>query len=217
MSKVLNTNQLISLYKKGFFPMAENATSKEIKYYKPEKRFILPIKKFHIPRKLFTEFKKNKYEFKINSQFADVVKNCSLPRKINSGTWINKIILDTYIELHIKGYAKSIECFDNNKLIGGLYGIHIGGCFFGESMFSKIKNTSKLCLLFLISILNNQNFNLLDSQYYNKHLLQFGAFEIKDSIYQTILHKEINKLSIFPNIFDFQKSLSILHSISHKS
>ena len=196
--------------------MAENAYESEINFYKPKIRFVIPIKSFHIPKKLFSEFKKQTYHFTINYDFYAVINNCSEARK-NSKTWINTTIKDTYFELYKEGYVKSIECYDGEKLIGGLYGVHIGSCFFGESMFSSIKNTSKLCLLFLISILNYKNFTLLDSQYYNQHLLQFGGFEITDNEYQKILKSNLEKKCIFPEKFNIQKSFSILQSISQIS
>jgi len=197
--------------------MAKNATSEEISFYRPEKRFIIPINEFHIPKKLLSEFKKGEYSFKINSQFSSVIENCALPRRNSNETWINKIIQDTYIKLNKEGFAKSIECYLQKKLVAGLYGINIGGCFFGESMFSHIPNTSKLCLLFLISILIKKNFYLLDSQFYNQHLLQFGAYEISDEKYQILLKEGRNRKCFFPKFFNFQKSVLILQSLSHKS
>ena len=197
--------------------MAEDGKSNKISFYKPEKRFIIPIDSFHIPRKLFSEFKKNKYQFLINYNFPLVIKNCARVRKTSNETWINQIIIDTFIQLNKEDYAKSIECYLENKLVGGLYGLHIGGCFFGESMFSSSSNVSKLCLLFLISILLKENFNLLDSQFYNPHLLQFGAYEISNIKYQEKLKNAINKKNVFLENYDHQESISILHSISHKS
>ena len=197
--------------------MAENGMSNKISFYKPEKRFIIPIDSFHIPKKLFNEFKKNKYQFLINYNFPLVIKNCARVRKTSNETWINQIIIDTFIQLNKENYAKSIECYLENELIGGLYGLHIGGCFFGESMFSSSSNVSKLCLLFLISILLKENFNLLDSQFYNPHLLQFGAYEISNFKYQEKLKSGINKKCFFLGSYSHQESISILHSISHKS
>ena len=202
--------------------MAKNANSEEIDFYKPEKRFIIPINCFHIPKKLLSEFKKGEYHFEINANFSLVIENCTKNRKTldinnDSETWINQIIKDTYVKLYRQGYAKSIECFYENKLVGGLYGLHIGACFFGESMFSHFTNTSKLCLLFLISILKNYNFKLLDSQFYNSHLVQFGAYEISNQKYQERLKEGINEKCIFPKSFDYQKSFLILQSLSHKS
>ena len=115
------------------------------------------------------------------------------------------------------GYAHSIECWDANKLIGGLYGLHINSCFFGESMFNKTANSSKLCLLFLISILIKYNFHLLDSQFYNPHLLQFGAYEILDEEYQNKLKIALSKKNTFPAKIAYSESLSILQSITQTS
>ena len=109
------------------------------------------------------------------------------------------------------------RCYDDDKLIGGLYGVHIGGCFFGESMFSDITNTSKFCLLYLIAILKKNSFSILDSQFYNEHLIQFGAFEIENKIYLKELAASINDKRAFTFIDNFQEVLSLLQPNSHKS
>ena len=197
--------------------MAENAMSNKISFYKPEKRFIIPIETFHVPKKLLREFKKKKYQFSINYKFSEVIENCARVKRTPNETWINQTIINTFIELNHEGYAKSIECYEENKLVGGLYGLHIGACFFGESMFSSASNISKLCLLFLISILFKEKFTLLDSQFYNPHLLQFGAYEISNFEYQKKLKNGINKNNIFLTNYDYQESVSTLHLISHKS
>jgi len=196
--------------------MAENSATEKIKFYKPEFRFLLPIYNFHLPKKLFGEYKRNKYQFKINTNFSKVIYECS-KRKGDEDTWINEIIINTYIELNKKGYAHSIECWESNKLVAGLYGVHIGSCFFGESMFSKKTNTSKLSLLYLISILIKNKFFLLDSQFYNHHLLQFGGYEISDINYQSLLKKGINNKSDFIDNLDFYESLPILQSLTQTS
>lgn len=217
MTKIIDPEKIIQLYKQGYFPMAENAYSEEINFYKPKIRFIVPIKSFHIPKKLFSDFKKTTFNFKINTNFKEVIEGCKKIKKKRKDTWINPIIKNSYINLNKKGYAKSIECYEENILIGGLYGIHIGRCFFGESMFSLKNNTSKFCLLFLVSILIHYKFTLLDSQFFNPHLLQFGAYEITNKDYELKLKKSINFYSDFPELFSFQKSLSILQSLIHKS
>ena len=217
MIKIIDPQKIIQLYKKGYFPMAENAFNEKINLFKPEKRFIIPIHNFHIPKKLFLKYKKSSFKFKVNYQFSEVIELCSKINNKRKETWINPIIKDTYINLHNYGYAKSIECYDGSKIIGGLYGIHIGKCFFGESMFSLENNTSKFCLLFLISILKKYKFTLLDSQYHNTHLLQFGAYEISNKEYQLKLKDGISNFSIFPKLFSHQESISNLQSLSHKS
>ena len=197
--------------------MAENAESEVVNLYQPKKRFIIPIDNFHVPKKLFKLFKRNTYTFKINNNFENVISKCQLANRKDNGTWINSIILDSYLNLHYEKMAHSIECYDQNKLIGGLYGVHIGGCFFGESMFSELSNTSKFCLLYLIAILKKNSFSILDSQFYNEHLIQFGAFEIKNKIYLEKLKVSINKDRTFTFIESFQEVLSLLQPSNHKS
>ena len=197
--------------------MAENAESEIVNLYQPKKRFIIPIDNFHVPKKLFKLFKRNTYTFKINNNFENVIAKCQLTNRKDNGTWINSIILDSYLNLHYERMAHSVECYDQNKLIGGLYGVHIGGCFFGESMFSELSNTSKFCLLYLIAILKKNSFSILDSQFYNEHLIQFGAFEIKNKIYLEKLKVSIDKDRTFTFIESFQEVLSLLQPSNHKS
>ena len=197
--------------------MAENFDSEIINLYQPKKRFIIPIDNFHVPKKLFKLFRKNTYTFKINNNFKNVISKCQLANRKDNGTWINNIILDSYLNLHYEKIAHSVECYDQNQLIGGLYGVHIGGCFFGESMFSELSNTSKFCLLYLIAILKKNLFSLLDSQFYNEHLIQFGAFEIENKIYLEKLTVSINDNRAFTFIENFQEVLSLLQPNSHKS
>ena len=197
--------------------MAENARSEIVNLYQPKKRFIIPIDNFHVPKKLFKLFKKNTFTFKINNNFESVISKCQLANRKDNGTWINSIILDSYLNLHYEKMAHSVECYDQNRLIAGLYGVHIGGCFFGESMFSELSNTSKFCLLYLIAILKKNSFSILDSQFYNEHLIQFGAFEIKNKIYLEKLKVSINKDRTFTIIESFQEVLSLLQPSNHKS
>ena len=197
--------------------MAENSTSDIVNLYKPKKRFIIPIENFHVPTKLFKLFKKTSYTFKINYNFKDVISKCQFANRKNNGTWINNIILDSYINLHYEKIAHSVECYNQNKLVGGLYGVHIGGCFFGESMFSELTNTSKFCLLYLIAILKKNLFSILDSQYYNEHLIQFGAFEINNTDYLEKLEIKIKEDRTFTFIENFQEVLSLLQPNNHKS
>ncbi len=153
MSKIIDLEILLEFYKKAYFPMAESKSSEEIKFYKPNLRFLIPISNFHCPKKLYNQFKKTKYIFKIDQNFSKVIELCKEIKRKDQNTWINDIILNTYIELYKIGKCHSVECYEGNKLIGGLYGLHIGSCFFGESMFSLRTNTSKFCLLYLLAIL----------------------------------------------------------------
>ena len=197
--------------------MADNANTEVINLYQPKKRFIIPIDNFHVPKKLFKLFKRNSYTFKINNNFENVISKCQLASRKDNGTWINSIILKSYLNLHYEKMAHSVECYDQNRLIAGLYGVHIGGCFFGESMFSELSNTSKFCLLYLIAILKKNSFSILDSQFYNEHLIQFGEFEIKNKIYLEKLNASINDNRVFTSIENFQEVLSLLQPNNHKS
>ena len=197
--------------------MAKNFDSQDINLYQPKKRFIIPIDNFHVPKKLFKLFRRNTYTFKINNNFKIVISKCQKANRKDNGTWINHIILDSYLNLHYEKIAHSVECYDQNQLIGGLYGVHIGGCFFGESMFSELSNTSKFCLLYLIAILKKNSFSILDSQFYNEHLIQFGAFEIENKIYLEKLTSSISDNRVFTFIENFQEVLSLLQPNSHKS
>ena len=217
MSKIIDLNSLIEFYKKAYFPMAESKYSEEIKFYKPKLRFIIPISNFHYPKKLFSEFKKTKYHFKINYNFPSVIRLCQAIKRRDKDTWINDTILNTFIELHKLGKSHSVECYDNENLVGGLYGLHLGSCFFGESMFSLKTNTSKFCLLYLLAILKKNNFSILDSQFFNPHLIQFGAYEIENALYQKQLSKSLNKESLFKNIENFQEALSLIQSTNQRS
>ncbi len=155
--------------------MAESSTSENINILQPNRRFLIPINTFHVPKKLLKLFKRNNYIFKMDNDFKNVISQCKLINRKDNDTWINNTILNSYINLYHYKICHSIECYENKQLVGGLYGVHIGGCFFGESMFSKVSNASKFCLLYLIAILKKNLFSILDSQFYNNHLVQFGA------------------------------------------
>ncbi len=197
--------------------MAESKYSEEIKFYKPKLRFIIPISNLQYPKKLFNEFKKTKYSFKIDQNFAKVIELCKEIKRKDKDTWINDIIMDTYIELYKIDKCHSVECYENDKLVGGLYGLHIGSCFFGESMFSLKTNTSKFCLLYLLAILKKNNFSILDSQFFNPHLVQFGAYEIETEIYENKLKESLEIESFFQDINNFQEVLSLLQSTNQRS
>ena len=153
----------------------------------------------------------------MNYNFSQVINNCRKVKRKNEDTWINSIIVNTYTELNKIRKCHSVECYENNKLIGGLYGVHLGSCFFGESMFSLKKNTSKFCLLYLIAILIKNNFLLLDSQFFNTHLLQFGAYEVENEIYEKKLKDSLKFNANFKDIINFQDAFSLIQSSNQRS
>ena len=197
--------------------MAKESSSETVNLYQPKKRFLIPIDNFHVSKKLFKLFKNSNYIFKINYDFENVISECQLAKRNDGGTWINDIILNTYINLYNYKICHSVECYEGIRLVGGLYGVHIGSWFFGESMFSKESNTSKFCLLYLIAILKKNLFSILDSQFYNKHLIQFGAFEINNENYLKKLNEGISEARKFTFIEDFHEVLSLLQPSNHKS
>ena len=196
--------------------MADSSIQK-VKFYKPKLRFIIPISNFHYPKKLFNDFKKTKYSFKIDCNFPKVIELCKEIKRKDQDTWINDTILNTYVELYKLGKCHSVECYEEDKLIGGLYGLHIGSCFFGESMFSLKTNTSKFCLLYLLAILRKNNFSILDSQFFNPHLVQFGAYEIDSEIYENKLKESLEIESFFNNVNNIQEALSLIQLTNQRS
>lgn len=193
----LTPELLLNAYAQGYFPMAESRTSPELFWFSPEDRGILPLDGFHIPRSLQKFMRHCPYRLTVNKAFTDVICACGqTPRSHESGTWINDSIIQLYTELHQLGYAHSVECWQGNDLVGGLYGVSLGGAFFGESMFSRTENASKLALVALVEILREAGYTLLDTQYVNPHLRQFGVVSIPKADY---LQRLNNALSVSPN------------------
>lgn len=177
----LKPNNMIRLYSRGAFPMADEITG-FINWYLPEIRTIIPLNNYNIPRSLNKILKENRFEFRFDYDFLPIVKGCA----DRDQTWISQRLIDAYIELYKLGYVHTVETWKNGKLVGGLYGISYGGAFFGESMFSKVPQASKAALVKLIERLNEKNFAMLDVQYMTSHLKMFGAIEIS--------FEEFNKL-----------------------
>ena len=169
---------LINAYTNGVFPMAKTKSSNEIFWVDPEKRGIIPLKKFHLSKSLEKTIKSSPYVITFDKAFPEVIRACAMATKGRNETWINGQIVTLFETLSNHGLAHSIECWENNKLVGGLYGLALGGVFFGESMFHKSRDASKVALVYLVARLNKGGFKLLDSQFMTKHLKQFGALEI---------------------------------------
>ena len=199
----IDYKNVLDAYKHGLFPMSEDHNSSDIFWVKPKIRGVIDPCKVTLRKKLKRLLNKNPYTLKINTDFIGVIEGCAETTKIRDNTWINPSIRDVYIELHYKGYAHSIECYSNNELIGGLYGVAMGGVFFGESMFSKSTNASKIALVHLIDRLRIGNFTILDTQFITEHLKTFGAYEIHQDKFLDILKKallvEANFFSIGPS------------------
>ncbi len=188
---------VIEAYKKGLFPMAETARSKEIYWLDPKKRGVFFFDKVKVPRKLRKLARNYPFQIAVNTNFEQVVENCSKITNLRKDTWINDTIKNIYINMHKKGHAHSVECYLGKKMVGGLYGVAIGAVFFGESMFSSVTNASKFALFHLIERLIVGNFSFIDTQFINDHLRQFGAEEISNQIFKIKLKDGINKKGNF--------------------
>ncbi len=175
--KIIDPAFLIRAYAQGFFPMADSESG-EIAWYSPEPRAIMEFEEFSISRSLRQTLKKEVFSREINRDFEGVIRACRRPK-----TWISETIVQSYVALHRKGFAHSVEAWRDDCLAGGLYGVAVGGAFFGESMFSVERDASKVALCWLVERLRARGFLLLDIQFLTPHLEQFGAREIPRSEY----------------------------------
>ena len=185
---------LIKAYSLGVFPMADSADSREIKFYDPEARALIPLAwregtrhEFHIPRRLARTVRRQPFSVTINRDFATVIDECATIRDGRKDTWINRDIRQLYVALHRLGFAHSVEVWDGETLVGGLYGVALRAAFFGESMFSRRTDASKIALVHLVARLRAGGFQLLDAQFTNDHLMQFGIYEISRDAFQARL------------------------------
>ncbi len=175
----LTAELLLSAYANGYFPMADDRYAEGLRWYRPEMRGIIPLDNFHIPKSLRKLIRQHPFEIRINSAFSDVIRACAQRKE----TWINNEIIRAYCQLAQIGFAHSVECWKDEKLVGGLYGVALGAAFFGESMFSHAPGASKVALVHLVEKLREGNYLLLDAQYSNPHLEQFGICEIPQEEY----------------------------------
>ncbi len=198
---LLTPDILLRAYAAGIFPMAESATSDELHWFDPPIRAVIPLDgSFHVPRRLRKTIRQRPYTIKLNTDFDAVLRACAAPVAGRETTWINKKIISLYNILHHRGFAHSIEAWDDNgKLVGGLYGVSLGSAFFGESMFSRKPDASKIALVYLVTLLRVSDFTLLDTQFQTDHLAQFGTHEITRANYHHLLKralKETARLSL---------------------
>jgi leucyl/phenylalanyl-tRNA--protein transferase len=178
---------LIDCYTRGVFPMAEGRDDPRIYLLDPDERGVLPLDGFHIPRSLKKTVRQDLYQVSVNECFEDVVRGCAAPAPGREETWINSGIFSLYSELHRRGHAHSVECWAGGELVGGLYGVTLGGAFFGESMFSRRRDASKVALVHLVARLRVGGFVLLDTQFTTEHLERFGTETISRADYKTRL------------------------------
>lgn len=178
---------LLRAYRAGFFPMAETRASDELYWLDPEQRGVMPLAGFHLPKRLLRTVLSGAFEVTVDRDFPAVIAGCAAPAPGRTDTWINPEIERLFTALHRLGFAHSVECREEGALVGGLYGVAQGGAFFGESMFSRVRDASKVALAHLVARLRLGGFRLLDTQFLTAHLAQFGAMELPRSDYKTLL------------------------------
>ena len=180
----LTPELLLRTYAAGIFPMAENADDPTVFWVDPEMRGILPLDRFYVPRSLQRTLKRRPFEMGVDRAFDDVVAACAEAQPERPTTWINAEIRNLYKGLADLGHAHSVECWKDGQLVGGLYGVTLGGAFFGESMFSRARDASKIALCHLVARLRRGGYRLLDTQFVTEHLTQFGVIEIPRDAYR---------------------------------
>ncbi len=197
---VLSPQLLLAAYAQGLFPMAERRDDPTLYWVSPELRGILPLSGFHVPRRLARTVRSGSFTVTSDTAFARVMQECAAPAPGREQSWINAEILRLYGALHAAGHAHSVECWQDGALAGGLYGVQLGAAFFGESMFSKARDASKVALVHLVEGLIRGGFMLLDTQFLTSHLARFGAVEIPRDEYLLELQRAIAQIAVWPAI-----------------
>lgn len=192
-SGILDPEVLIQAYKQGYFPMADSKEG-DIYWHCPDPRAIIPLDNPQKPKSLKRSEKKYEFEYRVDTCFRTVMEKCA---EREEDTWISEDIIQSYMQLHYRGFAHSVETYEDDELVGGLYGVAIGGAFFGESMFNTVPDASKGAFFYLIERLKARNFQLLDSQYINPFTKQLGAIEVPYIEYAKKLIKAINLPTTF--------------------
>lgn len=198
----LTPELLLNAYAVGIFPMAEGRDDPELYWIDPERRGVLPLDRFHVPRSLRRTLRRAPFEIRIDSAFREVVACCAEPTASRPDSWINDEIRLVYGALFDAGHAHSVETWRDGRLVGGLYGVAIGGAFFGESMFSRVEDASKIALVHLVARLRAGGFRLLDTQFVTAHLARFGAIEIAREEYRKRLRSALRIAARFPQTLD---------------
>lgn len=187
---------LLRAYAAGLFPMADSADDPELFWVEPEIRGIIPLNDFHVSKSLAKAMRKKPFDIRFDTAFEAVMAGCAAEAPDRPSTWINATIRKLYTELHQIGHAHSVEAWEGDELVGGLYGVSLGAAFFGESMFSRRTNASKICLVHLVERLRAGGFVLLDTQFTTEHLKTFGAIDVPKLDYAKMLDLAVNRPSL---------------------
>jgi len=178
---------LLKAYASGIFPMAEHADDPEVFWVQPEARGIIPLDAFHVPKSLAKIVRQGRFDIRFDHDFEAVIDGCAEARAVRPSTWINAPIREAYGELFRRGHCHTVEAWQEDRLVGGLYGVTLGRAFFGESMFSREVDASKVCLVHLVERLRERGFDLLDTQFTTDHLKRFGAVDLPRKRYEKLL------------------------------
>lgn len=188
---------LLRAYATGVFPMAENADDPEVFWVRPEMRGVIPLDAFHAPKSLMKTVRQGRFDIRFDTDFAGVIAGCAESNEGRPSTWINEPIRKAYGELFVRGHCHTVEAWREGRLVGGLYGVTLGGAFFGESMFSRESDASKVCLVHLVQRLRARRFVLLDTQFTTEHLKRFGAIDVPRGKYERLLEEALYKTALF--------------------
>ena len=213
---VLTADLLLRAYAAGIFPMADSAEDPEIFWVDPEWRGIIPLQGFHVPQRLKRTVRSGLFDIRCNTAFEAVIRGCAAPAADRPRTWINDEIVRLYTGLFRRGFAHSVEAWYEGDLVGGLYGVSLNGAFFGESMFSRVTDASKVALVHLVALLIRGGYTLLDTQFVTEHLQRFGAVEIPRTEYRKRLAAALQGQASFqPGFAD--DPLAVLQSSTQTS
>jgi leucyl/phenylalanyl-tRNA--protein transferase len=198
----ITADLVLKAYAYGVFPMAKSRGDTDVFWVQPKLRGVLPLDEFHLPRSLRKRLRQGVFEVTVDQDFDGVMAGCAETTADRADTWINDRIILLFRELHAAGAAHSVEVWKNGELVGGLYGLAMGSAFFGESMFSRQTDASKVALTHLVGIMKSGGFTLLDTQFITDHLKRFGAIEISQQEYLTQLRDALTRQATFGDPLD---------------
>lgn len=202
-ARLFDTKLLLRAYAEGVFPMAQRRDDAEILFVSPKERGVIPLDSFHVPRRLARTVRSDRFLVQMDTAFDTVIAACAAPGPGRAESWINAEITELYRDLHREGHAHSVECWRDDRLVGGLYGVRLGAAFFGESMFSLERDASKVALVHLVARLKRGGFKLLDAQFLTEHLSQFGAVAFSRNAYLELLANAIGSDASFDCAGDY--------------
>lgn len=198
----LTPDMLLKAYAVGVFPMAEDRNDPELFWVDPRMRGVIQLDRFHVPRSLRKVIRRGTFEITFDNAFESVIEFCAESTEERPRTWINDKIIELYTTLHRMGHAHSVECWLEGRLVGGLYGVSLGGVFFGESMFSRVTDASKVALVYLAAALRVGGYRFIDTQFITKHLARFGAVELPRNEYRKLLSHSLGMRTRFETNLD---------------